>query len=88
MILELKAKAIKHGLTLANVAFLTNIVGTFGTSFSKSCYAIGNELGMTYANAHYHLKMLERKGIIKIEHSSTRKLKCSVNESKVKEIMG
>lgn len=86
MVTDLEIKAKKLGITLSNMLALCKVIEAYGYKFSMSYKQIGNSIGMTYENVRYHFKKLEEVGLISIEHSSTRRLVCNINEDKIKEL--
>lgn len=77
---------MKGGLTASDIRLLSEVIAVYGYKFSVSYRQIGTETNMTYESVRYHFKKLEKVGLISIEHSSTRKLVCNINEDKVKEL--
>ena len=74
---------LKKGLTTSDLSLLSEVLSMYGYKFSVSYRNIGEKTNMTYENVRYHFKKLEKVGLISIEHSSTRKLVCRINEEKV-----
>lgn len=87
MITEFQNKAKKFGLTLTNVLVLCKVVEAYGYDFSVSYKQIGKYIGVSYECVRLHFVKLEKVGLISIEHSSTRKLVCHINEDKVNELL-
>lgn len=79
-------KLTKSGLSLANVRVLLQVIGAYGYTFSVSYVKIGIKLGVSNECVRKHFKALEKLGFISIEHSSTRRLVCIINEDKVNEL--
>ena len=77
---------LKKGLTTSDLSLLSDVIAVYGYKFSASYRKIGEKTNMTYENVRYHFKKLEKVGLISIEHSSTRKLVCIINEDKVNEL--
>ena len=77
---------LKKGLTTSDLSLLSDIIAVYGYCFSASYRKIGAKTNMTYENVRYHFKKLEKVGLISIEHSSTRRLVCIINEDKVNEL--
>lgn len=80
-------KLAKSGLSLANVRVLLQVIKAYGYAFSVSYVKIGLKLGVSGECVRKHFKALEKLGLISIEHSSTRKLVCHINEDKVNELL-
>lgn len=80
-------KFTKSGLSLANVRVLLQVIEAYGYTFSVSYMKIGIKLGVSNECVRKHFKKLEKVGLISIEHSSTRKLVCHINEDKVNELL-
>lgn len=78
---------LKKGLTTSDLSLLSEVINVYGYKFSASYRHIGEKTNMTYENVRYHFKKLEKVGLISIEHSSTRKLVCRINEEKVNELL-
>ena len=77
---------LKMGLTASDLSLLSDVIAVYGYKFSASYRKIGEKTNMTYENVRYHFKKLEKVGLISIEHSSTRRLVCIINEDKVNEL--
>lgn len=77
---------LKKELTTSDLSLLSDIIAVYGYNFSASYRKIGEKTNMTYENVRYHFKKLEKVGLISIEHSSTRRLVCIINEDKVNEL--
>lgn len=77
---------LKKGLTASDLSLLSEVISMYGYKFSASYRQIGEKINMTYENVRYHFKKLEKVGLISIEHSSTRRLVCTINEDKVNEL--
>ena len=77
---------LEKGLTTSDLSLLSDVIAVYGYKFSASYRKIGEKTNMTYENVRYHFKKLEKVGLISIEHSSTRKLICNINEDKVNDL--
>lgn len=84
---DLLNKTQKLKTAFSSVLVLLKVIEIYGYAFSVSYMKIGLKLGVSSECVRKHFKALEKLGLISIEHSSTRRLVCRINEDKVNELL-